>query len=191
MNSREYQEIQKAYFEVYEIDEANRAERELDLTSRERTRARNLHQTTDTPIFYGKKNTALKDRSSSTINAAHKNMAAKRRGVKEEADLYDVILSHLLDEGYADTLEAAEGIMVSMSEEWREEILDEANTVMSVSSPSGNSRELNKAKAKPSRNLEGQERLAAARDIRQKDVNRRAPEIEKRIKGRHRIRINP
>jgi hypothetical protein len=33
-------------------------------------------------------------------------------------DIYDIILSHLLDEGYAETLEAAEAIMVNMSEEW-------------------------------------------------------------------------
>ena len=50
----------------------------------------------------------------------------ERRAVsykKEETDLYDIILSHLLDEGYAETLEAAESIMVNMSEEWRQSIL--------------------------------------------------------------------
>jgi hypothetical protein len=36
----------------------------------------------------------------------------------EQVDLYDIILSHLLDEGYADTQEAAEVIMVNMSERW-------------------------------------------------------------------------
>jgi hypothetical protein len=46
---------------------------------------------------------------------------------KEEYDIYDIILLHLLDEGYAETPEAAEAIMVNMSEEWREGILDEAN----------------------------------------------------------------
>ena len=45
--------------------------------------------------------------------------------MKEEVDVYDVILSYLLDEGYADSVESAEKIMVSMSEEWREEILGE------------------------------------------------------------------
>ena len=49
----------------------------------------------------------------------------------EEVDVYDVILSHLLDEGYASSVDAAEAIMVNMSEDWRdiiiEEILDEAN----------------------------------------------------------------
>jgi len=41
----------------------------------------------------------------------------------DEYDLYDIILSHLLDEGYADTQQAAEAIMVNMSEEWRQSIL--------------------------------------------------------------------
>ena len=49
---------------------------------------------------------------------------------KEEVSVYDIVLSHLIDEGYADTVESAEGIMVNMSEEWRdsivEGILDEA-----------------------------------------------------------------
>jgi len=48
----------------------------------------------------------------------------KKTGVSAESyDLYDIILSHLLDEGYAETPEAAEAIMVNMSEEWRESIL--------------------------------------------------------------------
>ena len=43
-----------------------------------------------------------------------------------EYDLYDIILEHLVDEGYADTNENALVIMTNMSEEWREEIIDEA-----------------------------------------------------------------
>ena len=45
----------------------------------------------------------------------------------ETVDLYDVIMNHLLDEGYADTQEAAEVIMVNMSEEWRIEIINNLN----------------------------------------------------------------
>ena len=46
-------------------------------------------------------------------------------GIKlaDSYDLYDIILSHLLDEGYAETLEQAEVIMVNMSEDWRESII--------------------------------------------------------------------
>ena len=52
------------------------------------------------------------------------------QGIRDsyEYDLYDIILSHLLDEGYADTEQAAESIMTNMSEEWRDEILSEAIT---------------------------------------------------------------
>ena len=42
---------------------------------------------------------------------------------KEHVDVYDVVLSHLLDEGYANTVDAAEAIMVNMSEQWIESIL--------------------------------------------------------------------
>jgi len=48
----------------------------------------------------------------------------KARLKKEETDLYDIILSHLLDEGYAETPEAAESIMVNMGEEWISTILE-------------------------------------------------------------------
>jgi hypothetical protein len=48
----------------------------------------------------------------------------KKTGVSSESfDIYDIILSHLLDEGYAETPEAAEAIMVNMSEEWRDTII--------------------------------------------------------------------
>ena len=49
----------------------------------------------------------------------------KKTGVSAESyDLYDIILSHLLDEGYAETQEQAEVIMVNMSEDWRESIME-------------------------------------------------------------------
>jgi hypothetical protein len=53
--------------------------------------------------------------------------------MQESVDLYDIVLEHLLDEGYADSEEAATVIMANMSEEWREEILDEAGRMHSSS----------------------------------------------------------
>jgi hypothetical protein len=48
-----------------------------------------------------------------------------RRGKQEESvDLYDIVLDHLLDEGYASTIENAEAIMANMSEEWRDSIFE-------------------------------------------------------------------
>ena len=43
----------------------------------------------------------------------------------EDVDVYDVVLEHLLEEGYAATPEAAQAIMVNMSEEWIESIISE------------------------------------------------------------------
>jgi hypothetical protein len=48
-----------------------------------------------------------------------------KQGIRDSYDYYDIILSHLLDEGYAETPEAAEAIMVNMSEEWRQSIVEE------------------------------------------------------------------
>jgi hypothetical protein len=55
-------------------------------------------------------------------------------GIKlaDSYDLYDIILSHLLDEGYADTEQAAEAIMVNMSEEWREFISELTQSELDV-----------------------------------------------------------
>ena len=58
--------------------------------------------------------------------------APRRKGVQnvEYKESYEAILSYLLDEGYADNIESAENIMVNMSEEWInsvvEDILNEA-----------------------------------------------------------------
>jgi hypothetical protein len=57
---------------------------------------------------------------------AHHNRYADPYAVRnEQVDLYNIILSHLLDEGYAETPEQAEVIMVNMSEDWRESICEE------------------------------------------------------------------
>jgi hypothetical protein len=48
----------------------------------------------------------------------------KNKVVPESFDLFDVVKGHLLDEGYADTEEAALVIMANMSEEWRESIVE-------------------------------------------------------------------
>ena len=51
----------------------------------------------------------------------------ERKQLNMEFDFYDLVLSHLLDEGYADTNENALVIMANMSEEWRESILTEVS----------------------------------------------------------------
>jgi len=54
----------------------------------------------------------------------HKGASA-RLNMEMEYDAFDIILEHLVAEGYADTNEAALVIMANMSEEWRESIVEE------------------------------------------------------------------
>ena len=59
----------------------------------------------------------------------------KNKNINDSYDLYDVILSHLIDEGYADTFESAEAIMVNMSEEWRQSIVEDFPNVQNKPRP--------------------------------------------------------
>ena len=65
----------------YYVNEANKAEKMLGLTSRQRERARNLNQYTDKPIFYGTNPNRRKkaDNSDPILNKAHKGMTTKRK----------------------------------------------------------------------------------------------------------------
>ena len=51
--------------------------------------------------------------------------AARGEDTNEQFDIFDVILEHLVAEGYADTNEAALAIMANMSEEWKQSIVEE------------------------------------------------------------------
>jgi len=124
MDAQELRNLQEAYMEVVENQQ--------------------LDEVLDTPQktqSYAAKNAASAVRAfvrgdgktlSKRFEGAKRGMKKieKRKEQKEQVDIYDIILSHLLDEGYAETPEAAEAIMVNMSEEWREcivgEVLDEA-----------------------------------------------------------------
>jgi hypothetical protein len=50
------------------------------------------------------------------------------RPVKEDVDIFDVILEHLVAEGYADTNVAALAIMANMSEDWKQSIIEQGAT---------------------------------------------------------------
>ena len=72
----------------------------------------------------GERATSLNLASRTAHSYLPQKKAERNKTQKEQVDLYDIILSHLLDEGYADTQEAAEAIMVNMSEDWRESIIE-------------------------------------------------------------------
>ena len=140
MNVREFLYRLYAYQGVYELDEAMMDGPLKDkiiakqhspyVSSRDRATAFNVGVRDERPR--DKKSTGGKgERYSDFGDRGAGNKSRRRRGLepihgntrKEEVDLYDIILSHLLDEGYAETQEQAEVIMVNMSEEWRDSIL--------------------------------------------------------------------
>ena len=103
MDSKEFRNLHEAYMDVCESETA---------------RGGRLIDAYDKPPYSDDK-----DSAKNPIKLVRR--AKKMKGVikKEEVDIYDIILSYLLDEGYAETLEAAEAIMVNMSEEWRDSII--------------------------------------------------------------------
>lgn len=63
--------------------------------------------------------------SQATELRAMQARSRQRQGLTQSFDPFDVVLGHLIDEGYADNEESALQIMTNMSEDWREDILDE------------------------------------------------------------------
>jgi hypothetical protein len=119
MNSQELRALQEAYSQVYGLDEVSNAK----VAAVGKARQKNVDKAFD----------KLDDSRGSSQNLAtaiskqqkNQRLSAKRDKRNEAVDLYNIILSHLLDEGYADTEQAATAIMVNMSEDWRESIVEE------------------------------------------------------------------
>ena len=67
---------------------------------------------------------AARSAGKSTADVEKDAIAAVSKLQKSSFDIFDVIKGHLLDEGYADTEQAALAIMANMSEEWRQSIVE-------------------------------------------------------------------
>ena len=59
----------------------------------------------------------------------------QRQGLTQSFDVFDAVLGYLIDEGYADTEEAATAIMANMSEGWRESIVENRGMAYSGGKP--------------------------------------------------------
>jgi len=100
--------------------------------------------------------------------------------VKEALDYYDMILEHLLEGGYAETVENAEAIMVNMSEEWVGDIVEGYKTLpvgkmMKQAAKKGEGSDINKMARVASRHslIKGKGRV---RGEGQAELNRRRGE---------------
>ena len=134
-SNKEYNQLlQYLYFEGYS-DSYAEAEELLESMSDEE------FEELAEEVFYEEKNdsyleTNMEKRKKNNEKAiedmkktdAHTDMVATvRNKFNEEVDIFDYLLEYLIAEGYADTNDSAIAIMANMSEEWKEEILDEAN----------------------------------------------------------------
>jgi len=120
-----WDELYEGYNQVHQVDE--------ELTGSRKKRASEILKNKLRDVETLRKLASRKRTQKTDYGSGNK--AARRAGKEvedsrvaqydESYDLYDIILSHLLDEGYAETVEAAESIMVNMSEDWRESICEE------------------------------------------------------------------
>ena len=120
--------------------------------------------------------------------AGHRGVEhVKKHGMKSlansyEYDTFDAILEHLVAEGYADTNESALAIMANMSDEWREEILDEANEIMSITSPEGKRKKVNRTypSDRASQNAQNARKLGALQKRQRLNPNAMGPRAARR-----------
>ena len=128
MNSQDYRNLQEAYLDVYENEQ-------LDESGKNDARIRGNIRS------FGSNYTPPRDwvqsanRGQGAVLNAKQKEKQRRKGLAKGAmgkaeveESYDLILSHLLDEGYAETPEAAEAIMVNMSEDWKQDIMEKEDS---------------------------------------------------------------
>jgi hypothetical protein len=121
MNPQEIRNLQEAYLKVVEnqqLDEIS-ADTALSASKKASEVAGQLATLGGGPKRVKEK----RDQAERLYKLQAKKRTTKVTLSKEDVDIYDIILSHLLDEGYAETPQAAEAIMVNMSEEWKDSII--------------------------------------------------------------------
>jgi galactitol-specific phosphotransferase system IIB component len=129
MNSQDFRNLQEAYMDVYELDEMFGLGKKKGKSPRadaiiNSPEFKKRMEDADKIAVQNLKDMMSGDKKRQNRVAMHPDNRTDLNDYKEEVDLYDIILSHLLDEGYAETVEAAESIMVNMSEDWRESICE-------------------------------------------------------------------
>jgi hypothetical protein len=110
---------------THEVDDEQSTKDNFSANRRELTR------TLLTPDRKSSDGSTIQPSRSTKLSLMRQRLTRERRGksgggLRESYDIYDIILSHLIEEGYAESVEQAEVIMVNMSEDWRESIVEAA-----------------------------------------------------------------
>ena len=110
--------------EVTELDESGLSQTTLHSAAKKRQKRIDADYREDTPEG-DKRGDKGMEKLKRTKNQLNINKPREvRMRANEEFDIFDIILEHLVAEGYADTNESALAIMANMSEEWRQDIME-------------------------------------------------------------------
>jgi hypothetical protein len=144
MKEKEVRELYEAYLQVHQPQEVVEEVEELDedknydrnrqraaQRAAARNEARKQGKTGNVPgVGYVSSRPERETyRDSAGVERHTSGARMPKKKVEEETDLFDYILEHLLDEGYADTEEAALKIMANMSEDWRQSIVEAGGAI--------------------------------------------------------------
>jgi len=126
-----YQQVYTQPEEVEQLDEAmssyDRNRQRAAQRAAARNAARDAGKTGNVPgVGYVSPRRERETYTDESGQERHKSGARmpKEENQNQSFDLFDVIKGHLLDEGYADTEQAALAIMSNMSEEWKQSIIE-------------------------------------------------------------------
>jgi hypothetical protein len=128
MDVQDIRNLQEAYMEVVENQQLNELTPATPenvqrvVNRRLRQDRRNIHDGRGSSSPFWQRRVRADD-AAKKYNERHGTNV--KTSIGEQYDLYDIVMDYLLDEGYAETPEAAEAIMVNMSEEWRDGILQQ------------------------------------------------------------------
>jgi hypothetical protein len=138
MREQEVRELYEAYLQVHQVQEEEVEElnegrtTSLSALSRESQKRKDDKKRgrpeTESEIHSRLMMGKFRPGASQEERAEGGRQVLKDRGKvpkKGGKDMFEHILEHLVSEGYADTEQAAEAIMVNMSEDWRESIVEE------------------------------------------------------------------
>ena len=133
LDIRELMNLKEAYLDVYDQDEIL-DEAEVMKHQAQRDRIEKSKSSEDDRIEKARSKYGKERRYFPPTKGVHGEIERRQAqkppsklrsgSLPESYDLYDIILSHLISEGYANTEESALAIMINMSEEWREDIME-------------------------------------------------------------------
>ena len=128
MEAKQVKDLMEAYASVYNQSENNEtyiAEGEMEQASQvEKYRRMSQQRAQEAQMKKERPRPDTRQNKDTSQIPSRGKPDTPIRGIKDDVDFFDLVKGHLIDEGYADTEEAALAIMANMSEEWKQDIVE-------------------------------------------------------------------